>query len=228
MSRLSLITVFLNFVPVYSQTIPAHAVGLKEQLITVDLGENKKQVGVYSSKIGAEQPTKLALILPGAPSVVRPIVENNLMMSSQLTANFLIRARRFIVDENVASLIVDCPTDSGDYCSSAYQASKQRQLDIEPLIAEVKKLHPSIQDIWLVGTSMGTVSSSFMPQHNPAAYAGAIHTALISDPTEKKSYKELTDFDYKKTTIPQFLIHHTKDPCPITTYGSAKKNSGKI
>jgi alpha/beta superfamily hydrolase len=149
------------------------------------------------------------------------------MTSSKLTGNFLIRSRRFLVDGSIASLIVDCQSDSGDYCSSSYQASKQRQTDVDRLVAEVKARNPSITEIWLVGTSMGTVSSSFMPTHNPAGYAGAIHTASITEPYARNSYRELADFDYKKATTPQFFVHHAADPCYLTTYTGAKSITDK-
>jgi hypothetical protein len=210
-----------------AQNVPAHAQGLKEELISVDLTDGKKQVGVYSMKLGSEKPMRLAVLLPGYPSVVRPVVEAGVMTSSKLTGNFLIRSRRFLVDENIASLIVDCQSESGDYCSGSYQASKQRQVDVDKLIAEVKARNPSITEIWLVGTSMGTVSSSFMPVHNPTAYAGAIHTASITEPYAKNSYRELGDFDYKKSTTPQFFVHHAADPCYLTTYTGAKSITDK-
>ncbi len=210
-----------------AQTVPAHAQGLKEELISVDLSDSKKQVGVYSTKTGSDKPTKLAVLLPGSPSVVRPVVENGVMTNSKLTGNFLIRARRFLVDENVASLIVDCHSESGDDCSSNYQASKQRQEDVDKLIAEVKNRNPSITDVWLVGTSKGTISSSFMPVHNTSGYAGAIHTASITDPYVRGSYRELGGFDYKKTTVQQFFVHHANDPCALTSYPSAKSIAEK-
>ena len=211
----------------YAQNVPAHAQGLKEDLISVDLTGSKKQVGLYSTKSGADKPTKLAVILPGSPSVVRPVVENGVMTNSRLTGNFLIRARRFLVDESVASLIVDCHSESGDDCSSSYQASKQRQEDVDKLIAEVKTRNPSITEVWLVGTSKGTISSSFMPIYNPSGYAGAIHTASITDPNARGSYRELAGFDYKKSTVSQFFVHHLNDPCALTTYPSAKSIAEK-
>ena len=211
----------------YAQDIPAHAQGLREELITVDLSDNKKQAGVYSTKTGITKPTKLAVLLPGYPSVVRPVVENNVMTNSRQTGNFLIRARRHLANENIATLVIDCQSDSGDYCSSSYQSSKQRQQDVDKLIAEVRMKVPSITEVWLVGTSMGTVSSSFMPTHNPTGYAGAIHTASITEPYARNSYRELADFDYKKTSIPQFFIHHAADPCYITTYVGAKSITDK-
>jgi len=210
-----------------AQNVPAHAQGLKEELVSVDLTESKKQVGVYSTKTGSDKPTKLSVLLPGYPGVVRPVVENGVMTGSKLTGNFLIRARRFLVDEGVASLVVDCQSESGESCSSYYQASKQRQEDVDKLIAEVKKRSPSITEVWIVGTSMGTISSSFIPVYNPTGYAGAIHTATITEPYAKGSYRELGGFDYKKSPIPQFFIHHSSDPCSLTTYASAKSIAEK-
>lgn len=210
-----------------AQGVPIHAQGLSEQLITVNLTGTKTQAGVYSTKIGVEKPSKLAVLLPGYPSVVRPVVENGVMTGSRLTGNFLIRARRFLPDSSIATLIVDCHSESGDQCSSTYQASKERQEDVDKLIAEVKKLTPSLTEVWLVGTSMGTISSSFLPLHHPAAYAGAIHTAAITDPYVRNSYKELGNFDYKKPAGLHFFIHHVNDPCSLTSYASAKIISEK-
>ena len=220
------------FVALLIQSLPANAQNvptqdLKEELISVDLADGKKQVGVYSNKLGSEKPTRLAVLLPGYPSVVRPVVEGGTMTGSKLNGNFLIRSRGFLVDANIASLIVDCQSESGDYCSSSYQASKQRQMDVDKLIAEVRARNSSITEIWLVGTSMGTVSSSFMPVHNPTGYAGAIHTASITEPYARNSYRELGGFDYKKATTPQFFVHHAADPCYLTTYTGAKSITDK-
>ena len=212
----------------FAQNTPVHAQGLKEELVSVDLTDNKKQAGVFSTKIGADKPKKLAVLLPGSPSVVRPVVENGVMVSSKLTGNFLIRARRLLVDEDIASLVVDCQSESGDTCISSYQASKQRQEDVDKLIAEVKNRNPSITEVWLVGTSMGTISSSFMPTYNTTGYAGAIHTAVISEPYAKGSYRELAGFDYKKSPVPQFFVHHTNDSCQITTYAGVKAITEKF
>ncbi len=217
----------VHSLPAASQSAAENAQGLKEELISVDLADGKKQAGVYSFKLGSDKPTRLAVLLPGSPSVVRPVVEAGVMTSTKLSGNFLIRSRKFLVNESIASLIVDCHSDSGDYCSSSYQASKQRQMDVDKLIAEVRARNPSILEVWLVGTSMGTVSSSFMPIHNLTGYAGAIHTASITEPYAKNSYRELADFDYKKATAPQFFVHHVADPCYLTTYTGAKSITDK-
>ncbi len=224
----------LLFLAIVLQTYPASAqdgatqtVSLNEEIVSVDLSGDRKQVGVYTTSSSSKNPTRLAVLLPGYPSVVRPVVENGVMTNSRLSGNFLIRSRQFLVDEMIASLIVDCQSDSGDLCSSTYQASKQRQEDVDKLIAEVKRRTPSISEVWLIGTSMGTISSSFMPIHNPSGYAGAIHTASITEPYARNSYRELGGFDYKKTTVPQYFVHHAADPCFLTTYAGAKSITDK-
>jgi hypothetical protein len=225
--KLLFLAIVLQTYPVSGQDGATQTVGLNEEIVSVDLSGDRKQVGVYTTSSSSKNPTRLAVLLPGYPSVVRPVVENGVMTNSRLSGNFLIRSRQFLVDETIASLIVDCQSDSGDLCSSTYQASKQRQEDVDKLIAEVKKRTPSISEVWLIGTSMGTISSSYMPIHNPSGYAGAIHTASITEPYARNSYRELGGFDYKKTMVPQYFVHHAADPCFLTTYAGAKSITDK-
>ena len=213
--------------PVFAQSIPAHAEGLYEELYSVELDGNRRQSGVFSIRIGSRDHSKMAVLLPGYPSVVRPVVSNGVMQSSKLTGNFLIRSRRHLADESIALLLVDCHSDSGDYCSSHYQASADRQRDIQKLIDLIKQKFTTIQEVWLVGTSMGTISSSYMPVYGGGAYAGAIHTASITEPYADNSYRELRDFNYLKSGVPQFFVHHKADPCGLTTYSGAKRISDR-
>ncbi len=199
-----------------------------EQLVIVDLQGGTKQEGVLSLKNNSSQPTHLAVLLPGYPSVVRPVVENNEMISSRLKGNFLIRARQHLINNEMATLVVDCRSDSGDYCSSSYQASLMRHQDVAQLVQLVKQMKPSIKNVWIVGTSMGTVSSSFMSTYEPYIYNGAIHTASITEPYSRNSYRELGGFDYKKSKIPQIFVHHRDDPCHLTTYSGAKSITDKF
>lgn len=66
-----------------------------------------------------------------------------------------------------------------------------------------------------------------MPTYAPRAYAGAIHTAAITEPYARNSYRELINFDYRKSGAPQFFIHHKDDPCYLTTWSGAKSISDK-
>jgi alpha/beta superfamily hydrolase len=215
----------INPASAQSSATPEHAQGLKEKLISVELSQGIQQYGVLSLTTNSAAPTRLAVLFPGYPSVVRPVVEGQSMTSSKLSGNFLIRSRRHLATEVIATLIVDCHSDSGDYCSSSYQASLKRHQDVLKLIQEVKKQYPSIQQIWAIGTSMGTVSSSFALTHEPNIYEGAIHTASITEPNARNSYRELSNFDYAKPN--HIFIHHQNDPCFLTTHSGAKSIAEK-
>ncbi len=210
--------------PAEAQKVPAHAEGLTEALVSVPVPtrEGVTQDGVLSLRKGVPAPTILAVLLPGSPSVVRAVVTDGVMVESKLTGNFLIRSRRHLADDTIATLVVDCISDSGDSCASSYQASLERQKHVQLLIDKVRTLQPSIQKVWLVGTSLGTISSSFMAMYGGSLYSGALHTASITEPLARSSYRELYQFDYSKINIPQAFIHHRDDPCSVTTYSGAQ------
>ena len=228
---IALAALWLSLIPAFLSAASAEGIEtrLHEKLITVTVQGNAIQVGVLSKASPHDSPSNLAVLLPGYPSVVKPQVEGHQLVKSSLMGNFLIRARRHLVSEQVATLIVDCKSTIGLTCTAAYQASPDRQQDVQRLIDQVREELPSVRNVWLVGTSMGTISSSFMPRHAPAGtYQGVIHTAAITEPHAKNSYLELVDFDYRRVNLPQFLIHHRDDPCPLTTWDGAKRLSKRF
>jgi hypothetical protein len=226
MKQIILIFLFLSY-QTHANEIPSHAEGLKEVLVSITTEDNKIQQGVLSLKINSNQPTYLAVLLPGYPSVVIPEMKNDIMYNAKLIGNFLIRSRSHLVDMEIASLIVDCKTNITGVCQSSYQSSIERHQDVSKLIIEIKKKYSSIREVWLIGTSMGTISSSFMPTYDDNFYTGSIHTATITV-TGGGSFGELGNFDYKKTKIPQFFIHHKDDPCDKTTYARVKDITDKF
>lgn len=202
---------------------PQHTQGLDERLISVEPAAGVRQEGVLSLKDGASAPTHLAVLLPGNPSVVRPQVEGRSMVASRLTGNFLIRARRHLAGAGVATLVVDCRTDQGDLCSGEYQASRQRYEDVARLVSAARAQLPSVKHVWLVGTSLGTISSAFMPTYaGPGEFAGVLHTAAITDPYRGQNARSLVRFDYRRVGIAQAFVHHKDDPCVATPYQRAE------
>ena len=192
---LSGVVLFSAALPAFAQKVPPHAEGLTEALVSVPVGDGVTQEGVLSLRKGVTALTILAVLLPGSPSVVRAVVKDGVMVESKLTGNFLIRSRRHLADDTIATLVVDCISDSGDTCTSGYQASPERQKHVQLLIDKVRTLQPTLQQVWLVGTSLGTISSSYMAMYGGQAYAGALHTASITEPLARNSYRELNQFD---------------------------------
>jgi hypothetical protein len=190
---------------------------LNEELVEVQL-DGGTQRAVLSRRKGKPDGTKLLVLLPGHPSVVRPEMDNGVMMKSPLMGNFLIRARRHLVTDQVMTLLVDCHSQVGDICKPEYQSSKQRYEHVKAVINAARVKLPSVKDVYLMSTSMGSISSAFIALNGQKEFAGVIHTASI-DPTAIKSYIQLKNFDYSAIKIPQAFVHHVEDPCPITQYG---------
>lgn len=199
-----------------AQGVPAHAEGLEETLIEVSIDQGMQR-GVLSRRTGQQGASRLIVLLPGYPSVVRPEMAHGVMTGSRLTGNFLIRARRHLNTEQTLTLLVDCHTAVGDICTPQYQASRERHRHVTALIDAVRAQAPAIRQVYLLSTSAGSISSAFLAQHGAGQYDGVIHTAAI-DPTAPRSYPQLLDFNYGALGVPQAFVHHADDPCGITLY----------
>jgi hypothetical protein len=198
---------------------------LNEELLEVQI-DGGTQRAVISRRQGQPDGSKLLVLLPGYPSVVRPEMGNGVMMNSPLLGNFLIRARRHLVTEQVMTLLVDCHSQIGELCSPEYQSSKERYKHVKAVIDAARSKFPNVNEVYLISTSMGSISSAFMALNGQKEFAGVIHTAAI-DPTAPKSYVQLQNFDYSAIKIPQAFIHHVEDPCPVTQFGYFRKVAEK-
>jgi hypothetical protein len=213
---ISILSFVTSLVPASAQPIPFHAEGLQEELLEVPIDDGVQRA-VISRREGVSGASKLLVLLPGYPSVVRPGMGNGVMMTSPLVGNFLIRARRHLNTDQVMTLLVDCHSGVGEVCKPDYQGSPERYKHVKAVIDAAKAKTPSIRQVYLLSTSAGSISSAFMALHGQAEFAGVIHTASI-DPTAPKSYTQLRNFDYSAIKIPQAFIHHVEDPCSITQY----------
>jgi alpha/beta superfamily hydrolase len=204
----------LLFFFLFSNSVIAQNV---DELVSVNIQDGVQQ-GVITYQKGASVQNLLIVLVPGHPSVFRPAINNNkLDEKSPSYFNFLIRSREFLVDPNSMTLVVDCFSKIGDTCTQRYQSSKQRFSHLKALIDEVKSKNNSIKDVWLIGTSFGTITSGFAALHGQDYFSGAIHTATI-DPTAEKSYPILSELNYKESRIPQLFVHHKNDGCAKTSY----------
>ena len=192
--------------------------GLSEKLVSVSLSENSKLNGVLSLKEGTSSPAVLVVLLPGHPAVIKPIVvEGNKVVKMSMSGNFLLRARRQLINSEIATLAVDCRESFaiGDECPESYMASKSRFDDFSIINNEVRKDQPSIKKVWQLGTSFGTVTSSHIPKERFAEYSGVIHTSTINNASK---YSTQYGVKYDEIAIPQLFIHHANDACAVSKY----------
>lgn len=192
--------------------------GLSEKLISVSLSDKSSLQGVLSVKEGASNPSVLVVLLPGHPAVVRPItLQGGKVEKMAISGNFLLRARRQLINPDIATLVVDCKESPaiGDECPEAYMASKERFDDLDVIIKAVKQELKSVKKVWLLSTSFGTVTSSHIPKERYSEYSGIIHTSTIN---QTHKYSTQYDVKYEQITTPQLFIHHAGDACSVSRY----------
>jgi len=193
-----------------------------EKIITVD-ASNAKQTGVISRLPNATEPSILVAIIPGSPVLARATANYfTNQINIQQGGSFVVRERLRLLDNEVATLVIDCRSDFSTSCDDGYQMSEQRFTDIRPLIDLVKSSLPSIKQVWVLSTSRGYFTSAAITKYSSNYFAGVVHTAGVVDMVVK--YPEAIN----KSSTPQFFVHHADDPCNITRYATAKNVAAQI
>jgi alpha/beta superfamily hydrolase len=188
-----------------------------DAIVSVNIDDGTQQ-GVISYQKGKKDQDLLIVLVPGHPTIFRPVLNGEkLNTSTPSYGNFLIRSREHLVDEKSMTLVVDCYSKIGDLCTQKYQVSKQRFNHLKKLIDDVKVNYPSIREVWVMGTSFGTITSGFSALHGKDYFAGAIHSATIN-PTAEHSYSMLSELNYKEISSQQIFVHHKKDDCKKSDY----------
>jgi pimeloyl-ACP methyl ester carboxylesterase len=185
--------------------------GLTETFHRVHLSRGG-DLNVLISKRTGSKPDIAVLLFPGYPGVLR-LKEDAGSVSYDLAGNFLIRARRFLNSNKVFTAAVDCPVDKWDACDDAYRSSSQHAADITDVVAAMKTAFGA-QQVYVAGTSYGTVSSSFLAGALGAKIDGAIHTSTFTDPrSDRKTHgAPMASFDWAKARVPQLFVHHRTTP----------------
>jgi len=195
---------------------------LVEKMLTVDASNGAKQSGVISYLSNATAPSILVAIIPGSPVLARAAVSFTGKITIQQDVSFVVRERLRLLDQDIATLVIDCRSDYSTSCDDGYQMSEQRFKDMRPLMDLAKSSFPSIKQVWILSTSRGYFTSAAISKYSSDYFAGLIHTAGVVDMVAK--YPEAI----AKTATPQFFVHHVEDPCNITKYSTAKNVAAQI
>jgi hypothetical protein len=194
-----------------------------EKILTVDASNGSKQSGVISYLANSKQPSILIAIIPGNPVLARATFNyftSKVMIQQE--GSFVVRERLRLLDEDIATLVVDCRSDFSTSCDDAYQMSEQRFKDIRPLVDLAKSSFSAIKQVWVLSTSRGYFTSAAITKYSNNYFSGVVHTAGVVDMVVK--YPEAIT----KSETPQFFVHHADDPCSITRYSTAKNVAAKI
>ena len=143
-------------------------------------------------------PKYVVILFPGGNGQVEPRMVNGKLVY-RAKRNFLLRARRFLVDEEFAAVATDATSNP------------QR---VQAVLDDLKKRFPEAR-VYLMGTSRGTFDTMALAEYLSDRIAGEIHTS---------SFAAIASFDPKKYRNRQLLVHHADDECRVTPFSAAQRS----
>jgi len=171
-----------------------------EELITTAHYSNGRPVP-YILNYNNLSPRFIVILFPGGSGIVNPHMENGLLIYN-FGDNFLVRSRRYIVDEEFGTITTDT-TDSEER--------------IQAILDDIHRRFPQAH-VYLMGTSRGTIATMRLAGYLSDKIAGEIHTSSMS---------MISSFDARKYKNRHLVVHHKYDGCRATPFGSAEYSHKK-
>jgi len=141
--------------------------------------------------------------------------------------------QRIFLEEGIALVIVDCPTDQWGApgadptsCFDGYRSSKEHVDDVRSVIARLRDEH-GISKIYIFGHSFGTISSRWLAMNLGNEINGSIHSASMNGRNPRGYANSLSRFSYDTIAAPILHVHNENDACPHTPYSTVKEYAGE-
>jgi len=172
--------------------------------------------------ITPDKPVATVILLPGGKGKIA-LTESG----PQKEGNFLVRTRDQFSDNGLLTIVMDVPSDLAD----RKQGLKGKRLTDKNL-ADIKAIVDYARQqanipVWLVGTSRGTISASYVASREPGLVNGIVLTSTVSN-GGKKGADSVMDTSLEKITVPVLLVHHEQDNCNVSPASGIKQVAKKL
>ena len=137
--------------------------------------------------------------------------------------NFLIRSAKLFAAHPFNVVLVGRATDVPDLDGAA-RISDNHDQDNRAIFRAIKAKSPA--PIWLVGTSMGTISATAAAIRDGGHDIAGI--VLSSSVTSYRIKGAVPTQDLEKIKVPVLVVHHENDACKICTPYEAKNIAGGL
>jgi len=226
-------------------SLPALAVALfcislahaqTDALIEIDRGRTEgvfTKSPVFQRAILAKpaKPTDTALLyFRGYPGIarIRSVADKQANLQPFMRMN-----QRIFAEEGIALVIMDCPTDQWGVagprvysCLDGYRSSKEHADDVRSVIARLRDEH-GVSKIFVMGHSLGTISSRWLAKNLGSEIDGSIHSASMNGPNPQGYANSLAGFSYDSIAAPVLHVHNENDACWATPYSIVKEYAGE-
>lgn len=166
-------------------------------------------------------------LFPGHPGIMKIVSAGDGTPKFEMKGNFLVRTRRFWVDDETVVLAVDAPSDQWHTFTQYFRETPRYGADIAALLAEAARKY-GVQDWTFVGTSEGSISAFHAARMNPRLATRLILTSSVFEPS--RNGPGLLRVNLESLPGQTLWVHHINDLCPFTPYRDAQsfaKRSGK-
>ena len=206
-------------------------------LIEIDTGRTEgvfKKSAVLQRAILAKpaKPSDTALLyFRGYPGIARI---QSVADKDRNLQPFMRKNQPLFADEGIALVVMDCPTDQWGStgtprvtgCRDDYRSSKQHADDVRSVIAKLRNEY-GFSKIYVMGHSMGTISSRWLAKNLGNEIDGSIHSSSMNGNNHFGYANSLAGFPYGSIAAPVLHIHNENDACPGTPYSIVKDYAGE-
>jgi hypothetical protein len=138
--------------------------------------------------------------------------------------NFLVRSRARLVAHGIATVVLDAPSDRRELGS--FRTTGDHAADVAGVIRWARKTLTA--PVWLVGTSLGTVSVANAAVRLGGAPDGADGVVLTAAILDNPRGGSVTEQDLGKIRVPALVVQHRDDGCPLCTPALLGRLEGKL
>lgn len=203
--------------PVWAQEDP-HA-GLVDEVIVVPL-EGRSIAAIVTHKPGVTKFAHAIALFPGSPGYGNFRLEDGKVKIDKIAGNFLIRARRHFLEDDVVTVVLDAPSDYQSKFPHAFRATDRYGQDVRAVVDLINKRFGA--PAWtFIGTSEGSISAAHAGRMLSDQAKRVVLTATLVDWNYQG--RGLSVADAKGVGVPLLWVHHKDDPCKVTPYFRAQE-----
>jgi len=181
-----------------------------DRLVTIETRPGVK-VGYYWMERPGAKAT--IVLLPGGEGSI------GMRDGTPHSENFLVRSRDYFADAGFNVAVVGKPSDRNDL-DARFRSTDEHVADLR---AVVQKLSGFGQPIWLVGTSLGTISAAAAAgAQPPLPIAGIVLTSSVTG-TNRYTGFSVPMLDLAQVRVPVLVMHHKDDSCDVCEPGQAHR-----
>lgn len=126
--------------------------------------------------------------------------------------NFLVRTRQMLAGHGVNVATLDAPSDrQASPFLSGFRQSRSHAADVKAVMAYLRQ--QSNAPVWLMGTSMGTLSGAFVATELPRGDGGPDGLILTSSILSFPGARAVPAMPLGFIKVPVLVVHHKLDGC---------------